>query len=71
MSPRSTAPPALRRFVEDEAGQDVIEYGLLSAFIGIVTIAVWISIQANLRTAYLSYDSGVQSIWQSPDPGGS
>jgi Flp pilus assembly pilin Flp len=62
---------ALRALVRDEDGQDVIEYGLLSAFFGIVTIAVWISIQGNLRAAYIAYDSGTQSIWQSPDPGGS
>jgi Flp pilus assembly pilin Flp len=61
----------LRAFILDERGQDVIEYGLLSALFGIVCIAVWISIQGRLRTAYLGYDSGVQSIWASPDPGGS
>ena len=61
----------LRAFIVDERGQDVIEYGLLSALFGIVCIAVWLSIQGRLRTAYLGYDSGVQSIWASPDPGGS
>jgi Flp pilus assembly pilin Flp len=61
---------ALRAFVHDETGQDVIEYGLLSAFFGIVCIAVWIVIQGNLRDAYINYDTDVQSIWASPDPGG-
>ena len=61
----------LRAFIVDDRGQDVIEYGLLSAVFGIVCIVVWISIQGRLRTAYLGYDTGVQSIWASPDPGGS
>jgi Flp pilus assembly pilin Flp len=72
--PRSAASRqalGLRAFIGDERGQDVIEYGLLSAFFGIVCIVVWVSIQGRLRDNYLGYDSGVQSIWASPDPGGS
>ncbi len=61
----------LRAFVQGEHGQDVIEYGLLSAFFGIVCIAVWLSIEDRLRAAYLGYDAGVQNLWESPDPGGS
>lgn len=62
--------PALRRFWQDDAGQDVIEYGLLAAFIGIVAIATWTSIQDHLRDAYLGYDADVQNLWQPPNPGG-
>jgi Flp pilus assembly pilin Flp len=60
----------LRLFFRDASGQDVIEYGLLSAFFGIVAIAAWALMQNNLGLAYRAYDTGVQSIWQSPDPGG-
>ncbi len=67
-STRSLA--VLRAFVQGEHGQDVIEYGLLSAFFGIVCIAVWLSIEGNLRAAYLGYDAGVQNLWESPDPVG-
>jgi Flp pilus assembly pilin Flp len=62
---------AVRVFVRDDDGQDVIEYGLLSAFFGIVCIAVWLSIEDRLRTNYQNYDSNTQSIWASPNPGGS
>lgn len=62
---------ALRLFACDASGQDVIEYGLLSAFFGIVAIAAWVLMQNNLGAAYQAYDSGVQGIWQSPNPGGS
>jgi Flp pilus assembly pilin Flp len=61
---------ALRRLAGDASGQDVIEYGLLSAFFGIVAIAAWMLMQNNLGAAYRAYDTGVQSIWESPNPGG-
>ena len=61
----------IARFIREEEGQDVIEYGLLSAFFGIVCIAVWLSIEGRLRTSYQNYDSNTQTIWASPDPGGS
>jgi Flp pilus assembly pilin Flp len=61
----------LRAFVVDERGQDVIEYGLLSALFGIVCIAVWLSIEGRLRANYLGYDADVQNLWASPAPGGS
>jgi Flp pilus assembly pilin Flp len=61
----------VRALVGDEDGQDLIEYGLLSAFFGIVCIAVWLSIQGHLRDAYIGYDTNVQNLWASPNPGGS
>jgi Flp pilus assembly pilin Flp len=58
-------------FLRDDSGQDIIEYGLLAAFIGIVCIAVWASIEGHLRDAYLGYDNDIQGLWQPPNPGGS
>jgi Flp pilus assembly pilin Flp len=63
--------PGLRAFIADERGQDVIEYGLLSAVFGIVCVAVWLSIQGRLGNNYRGYDRDVQNLWASPDPGGS
>jgi Flp pilus assembly pilin Flp len=62
---------SLRAFILDERGQDVIEYGLLSALIGIVSITVWLSIEGSLQNAYLSYEDAVRDLWESPNPGGS
>jgi Flp pilus assembly pilin Flp len=61
----------LRTFIADERGQDVIEYGLLSALFGIVCIVIWVAIQDRLREVYVGYDTNVQDLWQSPPPGGS
>jgi Flp pilus assembly pilin Flp len=46
----------------------LIEYALLTAFIGVISIAAWSVIEGSLGTAYSSYDAGTQSIWASPDP---
>jgi Flp pilus assembly pilin Flp len=59
------------RLFWDESGQDVIEYALLSAFIGTVGIIAWRSIGTGIASAYVGWDTGVQSISScTPDPGG-
>lgn len=59
------------RLVREETGQDVIEYALLSAFIGTVGILAWQGIGAGIGTAYNGWDGGVQGISAcTPDPGG-
>ena len=58
-------------FVCDEAGQDVIEYGLLSAGIAIVGIVLWQNIGVGIFNAYTGWDTGVQTLSAcTPDPGG-
>jgi Flp pilus assembly pilin Flp len=61
---------ALAALIDDESGQDLIEYGLLTALIGLVTVGVWIAIQGRLGNYYVSLDGDVQNLWVSPDPGG-
>ncbi len=66
--------PMVRRLLRDlagsESGQDVIEYALLTAAIGIVGILAWQAIEGGIFTAYGSWDSGTQSLWEPPNPGG-
>ena len=57
----------LVRLVHDEEGQDTIEYVLLTAGIGIVTIAIWPSIETAIRVSYQALDANTQDIWE-PDP---
>jgi len=60
-----------KRFITDERGQDVIEYGLLAAFIATVGILTWQSIGTELANKYTSWDGGVQVLSTcTPDPGG-
>jgi Flp pilus assembly pilin Flp len=57
------------RLVRDEGGQDLLEYALLSAFVGLAGItafnAMGMSIEALLRTS----NSNVNNRWYSGDPG--
>ncbi len=61
----------LRRFLDDEDGQDLIEYALLSAFIGVVGALTWINIGVAIGIAFAGWDTGVQGLSAcTPDPGG-
>lgn len=63
--------PMLQRLVADDDGQDVLEYALLAALIGIAAIAIWQALVTQLGTAYTSADGAVQANSAcTPDPGG-
>lgn len=63
--------PILRRFLTDDEGADIIEYALLSAFIGVCAVAAWTSIPPRIAAAYMNWDTSVQSLSScTPDPGG-
>lgn len=61
----------LWRLVRDEDGQDLIEYALLTAGLGLAGIAVWPAIAAAVGNAYQRLDASTQSLWEVPNPGGS
>ena len=42
----------IQRFIREEAGQDVIEYALLAAFISIVAVLVVISVGTDVNLIY-------------------
>lgn len=65
---------AVRRFISDERGQDIVEYAFLAAFIGIAGWAALMVIDeavANTYETYLDPESGVPSLWEPPEPLGS
>jgi len=67
----STPITCLTRFLFDESGQDLIEYGLLAALIGTVGILAWSNIVSQLLSHYLGWGSGVNTLSAcTPDPGG-
>lgn len=61
----------LHRLVRGEDGQDLIEYALLTAGIGLAGIAVWPAITAAVGVVYQRLDAQTQGLWELPDPGGS
>jgi Flp pilus assembly pilin Flp len=59
----------LTRLLREDFGQDLIEYALLAAFIGTVGIVAWQSVGTGIGNAYSGWDSGVQGLYNPPDPG--
>ena len=60
----------LRTLVFDDGGQDLIEYALLSALIGIVGIIAWTNIGVAIGAAYGGWDTDVQCLsTTTPNPG--
>jgi Flp pilus assembly pilin Flp len=58
----------LRRLLLDESGQDLIEYALLTAGLGVVGVAVWPGITTAIGLAYGRLDTRTQDLWRVPDP---
>lgn len=57
------------RIAREDSGQDVIEYALLAATVGLVGLAAWPSIASTIGTAYGNWDSGIQDLSAcTPDP---
>lgn len=61
----------VRRFLTDDGGADLIEYALLSAFIGVCAVVAWTNIPPHIAAAYTNWDASVQNLSScTPDPGG-
>lgn len=56
------------RLITDESAEDLVEYGLLTAFIGLAGVAVLGLILTTLGSGYSNWDSGTQNLWEMPDP---
>ena len=61
----------LRRFLVDERGQDLIEYALLTSFIGFAVIGAFDLIRTAIHNAYLSWNVHANDNWRPSDPAGS
>jgi Flp pilus assembly pilin Flp len=63
---------ALKRLLVDEEGQDIVEYALLVAFVGLAVLAAWIAIQNAVANGYLNWDAQEQIVSAGPggDPNG-
>ena len=64
---------AVHWFVADEGGQDVVEYALLAAFVGVAGYLALGAISSTVASVYASWmdpTGGVPSLWDPPDPAG-
>ena len=58
----------LRRWWQDDQGQDLVEYMLLGLTVGFASLVVMNTFGDVMKTVYESWDSGTQSIWVPQDP---
>ena len=58
----------LKEFVRDEGAQDIVEYALLTAVIGLAGAATWPLIVDALGTGYQRSDASTQGLWEPPPP---
>jgi Flp pilus assembly pilin Flp len=59
------------RFLADDRGQDLVEYALLTTFIGVAAVAAWTAMESGIATAYTGLNGAVYNLWESPAPSGS
>jgi Flp pilus assembly pilin Flp len=59
----------LKRLVVDERGQDLLEYALLAALVGVVGVTIFPIIEGMLNGTYVGWGGAVQNLWIPKDPG--
>jgi Flp pilus assembly pilin Flp len=58
------------RLVRDDSGQDIVEYGLLGALVGIAAILIWQQLVVTVGTTYGTANADLQNMSAcTPDPG--
>ena len=69
--PRIDLARRLRKAIDDESGQDLIEYALLGAMVGVASALAWSVIVTTVGSVYGAADADVQNVSAcTPDPGG-
>ena len=58
----------MNRWLNDERGQDLVEYALLVAFIALAGVAGFNFIASVLGGTYTGWNNGVQDLWEVPEP---
>ena len=56
------------RFATDDSGQDLIEYALLTAIIGIAGVLVLSTLSTKMGKAYNGWNTAGQNAWQPCPP---
>lgn len=58
----------VKRFVAERMAQDLVEYALLAALIGIAGTAAAPTLEALMGSAYQSWDLQNMNLWVTPEP---
>lgn len=54
--------------VRDEGGQDLVEYALLTGFVGFAGVAAWVAIGQFLGDTYQDLNTAQQNLWEPDNP---
>jgi hypothetical protein len=60
--------PSLRRLACEDGGQDVLEYAILSAFVGVVALLTLNLLGVTLADVYSGWGISVDALWEPPAP---
>jgi Flp pilus assembly pilin Flp len=59
----------LEQLFQRDDGQDLVEYALLVAFVGVAAFAAWLAIENALAAGYAGWDAADQDLGAvTPDP---
>jgi Flp pilus assembly pilin Flp len=58
----------LARLTREDAGQDLIEYALLTGAIGFAGAVAFDLLGGVISQAYTGWDTGVNGLWEVPPP---
>ncbi len=66
-------PGILRRLWDEDEGQDIVEYAMLVAFVGLVALVAWLAFQDAIAAGYTGWDDRDQHEISccTPEPDGS
>ena len=59
----------LRRWLLDDSGQDLIEYGLLASIIAIAGVLVFPIIQTKMGQNFSAWGTNMNNLWAPKNPG--
>ncbi len=58
----------MARLVVSDRGQDLLEYALLTAFIGLAGAVAFNLLAASMNTAYSGWGDGINDLWEPAPP---
>ena len=58
-------------FIEDEDGQDLVEYALLTVFVALTGALAFNLLSSSIGSAYAGWDAAEQNLRCPPDPSSS
>jgi Flp pilus assembly pilin Flp len=58
----------IRRLITDDRGQDLVEYILLGALVGLASLILANVMPGVMNAVYVSWDTSTQSLWYPDAP---